>query len=96
MLITLVLTLLFSCKEDDTVTPPKSAETSTYTSEVSLKWMDMQLRLFRTNPAFIGGFPPHRFMGYTAIALYEAVMPGMPTYQTLSGQLGNMPQMPQT
>ena len=96
MLITLVLTLLFSCKEDDTVTPPKSAETSTYTSEVSLKWMDMQLRLFRTNPAFIGGFPPHRFMGYTAIALYEAVVPGMPTYQTLSGQLGNMPQMPQT
>jgi len=96
MLITLVLTLLFSCKEDDTVTPPKSAETSTYTSEVSLKWMDMQLRLFRTNPAFIGGFPPHRFLGYTAIALYEAVVPGMPTYQTLSGQLGNMPQMPQT
>jgi len=96
MLITLVLTLLFSCKEDDTVTPPKSAETSTYTSEVSLKWMDMQLRLFRTNPTFIGGFPPHRFMGYTAIALYEAVVPGMPTYQTLSGQLGNMPQMPQT
>ena len=96
MLITLVLTLLFSCKEDDTVTPPKSAETSTYTSEVSLKWMDMQLRLFRTNPTFIGGFPPHRFLGYTAIALYEAVVPGMPTYQTLSGQLGNMPQMPQT
>ena len=95
MLITLVLTLLFSCKED-TVTPQKSAETSTYTSEVSLKWMDMQLRLFRKNPAFIGGFPPHRFLGYTAIALYEAVVPGMPTYQTLSGQLGNMPQMPQT
>ena len=96
MLITLVFTLLFSCKGDNTVTPPKSAETSTYTSEVSLKWMDMQLRLFRTNPTFIGGFPPHRFMGYTAIALYEAVVPGMPTYQTLSGQLGNMPQMPQT
>lgn len=96
MLVALAFTLLFSCKKHDTVTPEKSAETSTYTSEVALKWMDMQLRLFRTNPTFIGGFPPHRFMGYTAVALYESVVPGMPTYQTLAGQLISMPQMPQT
>src|SRR5207344_3331519 len=30
------------------------------------------------------------------IALYESVVPGMPAYQTLSGQLTDMPIMPET
>ena len=94
MVITWIFIIAFSCNKQNTVTPPKSAETSTYTSEVALKWMDMQLRLFRTNPTFIGGFPPHRYMGYTAIALYESVCKGMPAYQTLAGQLSGMPPMP--
>jgi hypothetical protein len=89
-----ILGLFFSCtKSSDPL--PQSAQASTYTSEVALKWMNMQLRLFRTNPTFLGSFPPHRFLGYTAIALYESVVPGMPTYQTLSGQLSSLPQMPQ-
>ncbi|WP_460912109.1 hypothetical protein [Spirosoma areae] len=90
-LMALAITLAISCNTDHRVPNPNSAETSTYTSEVALKWMDMQLRLFRTNPTFIGGFPPHRFMGYTAIALYESVVQGMPAYQTLAGQLTNIP-----
>jgi hypothetical protein len=71
-------------------------QTNTYSSEVVLKWMDMQLRLFRTNATPIGGLPPQRYYAYSAIALYESVVPGMPTYQTLSGQLTDMPAMPQT
>ncbi len=89
----LIMVLLASCK-DHMVPVPASAPTSTYSSDVVLKWMDMQLRLFRTNPTFIGGFPPHRFMGYTALALYESVVRGMPAYQTLVGQLSSMPTMP--
>ena len=71
-------------------------QTKTYSSEVVLKWMDMQLRLFRTNATPLGGLPPQRFYAYSAIALYESVVPGMPAYQTLSGQLTDMPTMPQT
>jgi hypothetical protein len=56
----------------------------------------MQLRLFRTNPTPIGGLPPDRYFGYSAIALYESVVPGMPAYRTLSGQLTDMPAMPHT
>ena len=56
----------------------------------------MQLRLFRTNATPIGGLPPQRYYAYSAIALYESVVPGMPAYQTLSGQLTDMPAMPQT
>lgn len=71
-------------------------QTNTFSSEVAFKWMDMQLRLFRTNATPIGGLPPQRYYAYTAIALYESVVPGMPSYQSLSGQLTNMPGMPQT
>lgn len=71
-------------------------QTNTYSSEVALKWVDMQLRLFRTNAKPIGGLPPQRYFAYSAIALYESVVPGMPSYQSLAGQLTDMPSMPQT
>ncbi len=71
-------------------------QTKTFNSEVAIKWMDMQLRLIRTNPTPLGGLPPHRYMGYSAIALYESVVPGMPAHQSLSGQLTDMPAMPET
>ncbi|MCU7549064.1 vanadium-dependent haloperoxidase [Chitinophagaceae bacterium LB-8] len=74
----------------------RSVQTNTYSSEVAFKWIDMQLELMRTSSPFIGGLPPSRPFAYTSIALYEAVVPGMPAYQTLSGQLTDMPAMPET
>jgi hypothetical protein len=71
-------------------------QTKNYSSDVVLKWIDMQLRLYRTNPTPIGGPPPTRYFAYSAIALYESVVPGMPAFQSLSGQLTDMPVMPQT
>ena len=56
----------------------------------------MQLRLMRTSNPFIGGLPVSRVFGYTGIALYESVVPGMPAYQSLSGQLNQIPNMPRT
>lgn len=69
-------------------------QTKDYSSEVVLKWMDMQLRMIRTNATPMGGLVPGRFFGYCGIALYESVVPGMPSYRTLSGQLTDMPAMP--
>jgi hypothetical protein len=71
-------------------------QTKTYSSEVAFKWIDMQLRLFRTNATPIGGLPPQRFYAYSAIALYESVVPGMPAYRPSSGQLTDMPVIPAT
>src|SRR5258705_10750621 len=71
-------------------------QTNKYPSDVVLKWMNMQLRLMQTSAPFIGGLPAFRPIAYSGIALYESVMPGMPAYQTLSGQLTDMPAMPQT
>ena len=71
-------------------------QTKTYSSDVVIKWTDMQLRLMRTSSPFIGGLPVSRIFGYTGIALYESVVPGMPAYQSLSGQLNQFPDMPKT
>jgi hypothetical protein len=81
---------------NDNLTYGHLQQTKTYSSEVVFKWMDMQLRLIRTNPTPLGGVPPQRYYGYSAIALYESVVPGMPEHRSLSGQLTNMPAMPET
>jgi hypothetical protein len=70
--------------------------TKTYSSEVAFKWMDMELHLMITNPTNVGGTPAIRLFAYPAIAMYESVVPGMPDYQSLSGQLTDMPAMPST
>ena len=36
-----------------------------------------------------------RLFGYAGVALYEAVVPGMPGYQSLAGQLNDLPPLPQ-
>lgn len=70
-------------------------QTNTYTADVAISWMNMQLELLRIPT--VGLFPQQsRFIAYTGIALYESVVPGMPAYQSLSGQLTDLPQMPQT
>src|SRR5687767_9195461 len=73
-----------------------SALTNAYSSKVALRWMELQLELIRTSSPFIGGLPPSRPFAYAGIALYEAVVPGMPDYRSLSGQLTDMPVMPKT
>ena len=68
-------------------------QTNTYSSEVVIKWMDMQLRIMRT----ITGIPNNaltRHYAYSGIALYEAVVPGMPAYQSLQGQLNGLTGLP--
>ncbi|MEP7109520.1 MAG: vanadium-dependent haloperoxidase [Ferruginibacter sp.] len=86
------------CKKDDWFQVKDHNEqlkqTYDYPSDVAIKWMDMQLRLIRTNATPLGGLMPGRYFGYCGIALYESVLPGMPAYRTLSGQLSSMPAMP--
>jgi len=103
-IIFMATTLLNSCKKWEDIVSSENLnrshghleQTKAYSSEVAFKWMDMQLRLIRTNPTPLGGVPPQRYFGYSAIAMYESVVPGMPSYQSLSGQLTDMPAMTQT
>lgn len=86
----------FSCKKDaDAGADGHQQPTQTYSSDVIKKWLDVQLPLLYSPPSSYG-INAGRYMAYCGVAAYEAVVPGMPSYQSLSGQLQDMPPMPQT
>jgi hypothetical protein len=70
-------------------------QTKTYSSDVVKKWLGVQLPLLYSPPVSYG-VNPGRYMAYCGVALYEAVLPGMPAYRSLVGQLNQMPEMPKT
>lgn len=72
-------------------------QTKTFSSDLVVRWINVQLDMLRLPlPAGTGTQGTDRAQGYSGIALYEAVVPGMPAYQSLSGQLANFPAMPST
>lgn len=94
--------LLNSCKDKDGggVTDPTTNPTAitgktveTYTNEVLTKWTDLELKLIKTTP---NNVPPiaARTLGYTNLAAYEAIVPGMTGYQSLVGQLQGLGALP--
>jgi membrane-associated phospholipid phosphatase len=70
-------------------------QTKTFSSDVIVRWLNMQLKMLQVPfPPGTGLQAADRAMGYCGIAVYEAVVPGMPAYQTLQGQLVQFPEMP--
>jgi hypothetical protein len=69
-------------------------QTKTFSSDVVIAWMTMQLRIMSTttmpNVAFA------RPYAYSGICLYESVVPGMPAYQSLEGQLNGLSGLPRS
>src|ERR1700754_3718613 len=96
LLLAVASLLNFSCrKQSNQEDNGHLHQTKTYSSDVVKKWLGVQLPLLYS-PAVSYGVNAGRYMAYCGVALYEAVVPGMPGYQSLSGQLNEMPQMPQT
>ena len=64
-----------------------------FDAQVSTTWFELQLQLVEETPGFS---PPvaSRAFGYTGVALYEAIVPGMTGYQSLAGQLNELPVLP--
>jgi len=88
--------LMFSCRKWSNQEPRgHQQQTKTYSSDVVKKWLGVQLPLLYSPPASYG-VNAGRYMAYCGVAVYEAVVPGMPAFQSLYGQLNEMPQMPQT
>jgi hypothetical protein len=72
-------------------------QTKTFSSEVVKEWLEVQSSLLHIAvPPSPFGVNAGRYMAYSGVTLYEAVQPGMPAYQSLSGQLNQMPEMPET
>ena len=72
-------------------------QTKTFSSDVVVSWINMQLQMQKVPlPAGTAGQANDRCQAYCGIALYESVVPGMPAYQSLSGQVTDLPAMPST
>ena len=108
--IVLSLALHYSCEKDisstakqDPVLVSKNEarmghlnQTKTFSSDVAIKWMDMQVKQMRAYPGIIGNVAYARHYAYSGIALYEAVVPGMPAYQSIAPQLNGLTGIPET
>jgi hypothetical protein len=72
-------------------------QTKTFSSDVVIQWLNMQLAMLRL-PLLpgTGSQGTERCQAYCGIATYESVVPGMPGYQSLTGQLTDFPVMPAT
>lgn len=70
-------------------------QTNTYSSEVAIKWMDLQLRLMATTSG-VANVAFARQLAYSGIGLYESVVKGMPAYQSIAPQLNGLTDLPST
>jgi hypothetical protein len=72
----------------------QSAPVTDHDADVATAWFDLKLTLVRETPGFS---PPvaSRAFGFTGVTLYEAVVPGMPDYRSLAGQLNELTELPQ-
>ncbi len=71
-------------------------QTKTFSSDVAIKWMTMQVRQMRNYPGIVGNVAYSRHYAYSGIALYEAVVAGMPAYQSIASQLNGLSGLPTT
>ena len=91
-----VAVLLASCSDLEPVAPePESPvpPASSFDSSVPRAWFDLALTLTRTTPGFT---PPvaSRAFGYAGVALYEAVVPGIPGHRSLGGLVNGLTALP--
>jgi hypothetical protein len=66
---------------------------SEYGSGLAQDWMTLfydRIQMERLSPPVAA-----RIFAYTGVTLYEALLPGMPGYRSLQGQLNDMPSLPQ-
>jgi hypothetical protein len=92
-----------SPKEEEILSPSANTEqghlkqTKTFSSNVVIQWLNLQLDMLRVPLApGTGSQAAERALAYCGIATYESVVGGMPSYQSLIGQLTDFPEMPAT
>jgi len=87
-----IVIMLTACqKKNDDSDKGHLTQTKAYSSKVVVQWLEQQLKFFRQPLAFGATPSADRAFAYTGVALYESVVPGMPSYQSLAGQLDRFP-----
>ena len=91
-----ILFFLYGCNTKEIDPTPAVVDAATLdkiSAEPATKWADMTLSMIRRTAGFS---PPvaARAIGYTGLTMYEAVVPGMETSQSLAGQLSGLSTLP--
>lgn len=87
----------FSKNPNENNTHGHLKQTKTFSSDVVISWINLQLQMQKLPlPAGTAGAANDRCQVYCGLALYESVVEGMPSYQSLYGQLTDYPAMPAT
>ena len=70
-----------------------SRTADTFSSGVANEWFSLAIQLVQQTPGFS---PPvaSRALGYLGLTLYESIVPGMPGYTSLAGQLNELSSLP--
>lgn len=84
----------WGCSEDDEATPPvpESPGADTYGAEVARQWSDAAFRFVKNDT--IGPAPASRVYGYVGVTIYEAMVKGDDSRQSLAGQLDGLAGLP--
>ncbi len=82
-----------SCGDDDPTMPTGVELATAYSHEVASTWFSLYVDLCQGTAGYS---PPvvSRTLGYAGVTLYEAVVPGIPGYQSLAGQLNGLDPLP--
>lgn len=74
----------------DAATPARPA--ASFDGQVAYDWTRLSLRVVKETPGF-SALVIARALGYLGVTLYEALVPGMPGYRSLAGQLEGLASM---
>jgi hypothetical protein len=94
VLILLALSFITACQKEtqQPLRPQEEHPTAANNGHGHIK----QTKTFSSDVAFVGNVAYSRHYAYSGIALYEAVVPGMPAYQSIASQLNGLGGLPST
>jgi PAP2 superfamily len=86
-----LLIVVLSCGTDEMLDPMPETDASAMPHTLATGWVDLQLYFVLRSPGFT---PPvvSRAFAYCGLAFYESLLPAMPGYVTLQGQLNGIPK----
>ncbi|MFN4144201.1 MAG: vanadium-dependent haloperoxidase [Runella sp.] len=92
----LIVIVNYGCRNpQDPALPAEGASkaANAYNADFVIKWADMDLRLIRSSAGFS---PPvaARALGYAGLTMYETVVQGMPSHNSLENQLNGLKNLP--
>ena len=88
----LAISVINSCSDDKNPIAPKDA--TAYQAQVAISWFQLTYNLVKAQS--VPPPPASRIYGYAGVTLYEALVPGMPGYNSLVGQLNGLSSLAKT